>query len=542
MRKQILFILLFSSRLVIAQNESFSKYDSAHGSLNNYRSCYDVTHYNITLETKTESKFILGSNTISFKALHNFKVLQLDFYASMRIDSILFNNRKLTYIRDSTITYVNFPDSIKKSETAAIQVYFSGRPIEAIMPPWDGGFDWQKDTLGNPWVGMACEGKGAFIWLPCKDHWSDEPDSMSMTLIVPDTLVAVSNGKNTRTFFLDKHRKAYEWKVNNPINLYSIAINIAKYASFNDTLLSNTGVLPLQYYVLEYNLSKAKEHFKQVKGMLTCFEHYLGPYPFYNDSYKLVETPYWGMEHQSCVAYGNNYLNNAYGFDFIIIHESAHEWFANSITANDQGDMWIHESFTTYAEALFVECQQGYKKALDYLKEQKQRIKNTNPIRGPLHVYYDGYSDNDMYFKGAWMLHTFRSVVNNDSLFFSTLRNFVHSNRHKIIGKDDVIEAFNKIPDLNWKALFNAYLLYSELPKFEYKVNLTQNKTYQLEYRWKCAVKDFNMPLQITWNNSLISIQPNNMWQVLETKSDLPNVKVSTEAYLISVSQINASK
>jgi aminopeptidase N len=539
----LVFSIIFGP--VFSQSQTkFTKYDYAHGQLNANRSCYDVTCYDIAVKVNPTEKYIEGLNQIYFKCVTSFNQLQLDFYSQLKIDSIIYENKSISYTRDSNIVAVYFDNFIATQTNNSIKIYFSGYPKSSTNAPWDGGFVWSNDSLQQPWVGMACESIGASFWLPCKDHWSDEPDSMHIKLIVPSDLIGISNGKLLATKILNNGYTSYHWFVNNPINLYSIAINIGKYVLIKDTYNSiSTNILPplaLSYYVLSYNEARATAHFKQVKKMLACYENYFGLYPFWEDGFKLVETPYWGMEHQSCVSYGNHYKNNKYNFDFIIIHESAHEYFANSITAKDPSDKWIHESFTTYAEALFVEYTLGYQSYLNYLNDQKSKIKNKFPIVGVSDVFYNHYTDNDMYYKGSWMLHTIRNTMANDSLFFNTLKHFYQANKLKIISLNDVIKSFNTYTAFNWDNIFKQYLLHPNLPTFEYQITPQNNSKKLLKYRWENTVEGFNMPLKI--NTTQIKnqlIQPTTKWQTIAFDGlKEGNFIVDTNLFLIKVQPI----
>ncbi len=535
----LFFTLLFSGIGAFAQPKTFSRYDYLQGKLTPLRTCIDVKQYEITLKVEPDKKYIQGYNDITFLSVTDFQKLQIDFSWEMRIDSIVYDNKPLKYKRDSSFTFVDFGSKVRKNQLRKLKIYFSGNPHEAKKAPWDGGFVWSKDTNGNHWVGLACEGIGASIWLPCKDHWSDEPDSVQLHLIVPENLTAVSNGKLVAEHAPVNGFKQFDWKTTNTINVYNISVNIGKYAHLHDTYKAQftpmDKPLALNYYVLEYNKEKAAAHFKQVKKMLECYEKYFGAYPFWEDGYKLVETPYWGMEHQSCVAYGNNYENNRFAFDFIIIHESAHEWFGNSITAADPADMWIHESFTTYAESVFVEYLMGKDVSLKYLKEQKRKIENKEPMIGTYNVYYHGRTDNDIYYKGAWMLHTLRSVLDNDTLFFNALRDFSLHFKKQIVTTPDVISFFSKRMRQDLKPFFTQYLYKTTLPVFEYEVRTTADERLEIKYRWSNVVKGFEMPVKVTVTKDLFeTVTPIRAWQLIEPNyMNIENFLIQADFYLI---------
>jgi aminopeptidase N len=523
------------------QQKSFTRYDYLHGKLSPMRTCIDVKQYEITLKVEPAKKYISGHNDITFYSKNDFRKLQIDLHWKLRIDSIVYGNMPLQYYRDSSFTFIDFGFTVKKNQLRKLKIYYSGQPLEAKKAPWDGGFVWSKDASGNDWVGLACEGIGASVWLPCKDHWSDEPDSVKMHLIVPHELTGVSNGRLISVQDIGNGFKHFYWKTGNSINTYNISVNIGNYAHIHDTyearFTPTNKPLMLDYYVLDENKDKAATHFQQVKGMLACYEKYFGAYPFWDDGYKLVETPFWGMEHQSCVAYGNNYENNRYDFDFIIIHESAHEWFGNSITASDPADMWIHESFTTYAEAIYVEYLMGKETALRYLKEQKRNIENREPMIGTYDVHYHGRKDNDIYYKGSWMLHTLRNVVDNDTLWFSALRNFSLRYKKQIINTATVIRYFSEATRMNLKPFFTQYLYKAGLPVLEYELKQTEDGRMEIKYRWSNIVKGFEMPVRATLTKDLFeTITPMRAWQLIEPNYILPDdFKIQTDNFLIDL-------
>ncbi len=505
------------------------------GKLNAKRSCIDVLHYNITVKVEPDKSMISGNNTITFKTVFDFNVLQLDFAETMVVDSILYKNKKIEFKRDNNAIIIKFNEMLKSSSIDKLKIYFKGNPQVAKLPPWQGGFVWSKDSLQNDWVGLACESIGASIWLPCKDHWTDESDSMTMHLTVPENLTGVSNGKLINVTNADKGYKTFHWQVLNTINNYDISINVGKYELIQDSyeFVQDKSKMPLNYYVLAYNKDKAKEHFKQVKYMLLAFEHFFGKYPFANDGYKLVETPFWGMEHQSCIAYGNNYKNNNFGFDFIIVHESGHEWFGNSITAFDPADMWIHESFTTYSESLYVEYYNGKDKAVEYLISQRPKIQNKSIIQGPRGVFYHGQEDADMYYKGTWMLHTMRTVLNNDSLWFATIKNFSKTYYHQTISYSEVVLFFNQQTKYDWTPVFYQYLNTTKIPVLVYKTKIVKGKK-QVSYYFKNAVKGFALRIKVSIDNKIQALTITQKPQMIEINAESV-FRVSSNVYLINI-------
>lgn len=496
---------------------TFTRADSLRGTLNEFRSVYDVTFYDLNLTVDPEQQFISGSNTIYYKVINDFRRIQIDLFANMGIDSIVFDNKVLQYKREGNAVFVDFPAIQKKGNKGHIQVYYKGRPIVAERPPWDGGFVWEKDDNGNDWIGVACEGIGASMWWPNKDHLSDEPDSMQITCAVPEGLMCVANGNLINKKAIDNGYIQYTWLVHYPINNYNVTLNIAKYAPIMDTYKSRDNEeLKLDYYVLPYNEEKARVHFKQVQGMLACFEESYGKYPFWKDGYALVETPYWGMEHQSAVAYGNDYQNNEFGFDFIIVHESAHEYWGNSISVKDHAEMWIHEAFATYAEALYIECQDDYSTAVKYLLTQKAKIQNKQPMLGPMGVNYDGWEDADMYYKGTWMLHSMRNTLNNDSLWLGTIKALYQHFAYSHVTTTDIVNFMTTSTGYDLKPIFDLFLKHTVAPRLEYRLVKNKGKKYRLAYRWNTPVRGFNMGMRFTDGKGTSTIiYPTDTWQTI---------------------------
>jgi len=533
-----IFVLLIAVGCYAQQYPVFTHADSLRGELTPGRSCYDVYFYDLHLKIDTGTHSISGYNTIYFKVVKDFDIMQVDLFRNMDIDSIIFHRTHLSnYFRDSNTIIFNINNKCNgcvlhlvefEGAKDSIKIYYHGSPQIAKNPPWDGGFIWSKDSLGNPWIDVACEGTGASLWWPCKDHLSNKPDSMRMTFDVPEGLMCVSNGRLRAETKLNDGYTRFTWFVSKPIINYDVTLNIADYAHISDYYLNGKDTLTLDYYVLKYNEEKARKHFEQVKPMLACYEKFFGKYPFYTDGYKLVESTYWGMEHQSCVAYGNHYQNNNFGFDFIIIHESAHEWWGNSLSCSDAADMWLHEAFATYAEALYIECTQNYQTAVKYLHKQQKRISNKYPIIGPYNVNFQGTNDDDdMYFKGTWMLQTFRHVINNDSLFFAILRGLQKKFEYTSTNSKDVIACISKIAGKEYTPFFNQYLYNAKPPVFEYKLKQEGNGVL-LSYRWDSVVKNFQMPLKVNSKvadsvKTYITITPGTEWQSLQLNNLKPS-------------------
>jgi aminopeptidase N len=544
MRTIIFYCLLFLSFSCLAQD--FSRKDSLRGFLYPQRSCYDVIYYHLNINVDPQNKFIKGFNEIHFNAVDSFQVFQIDLFENMNISSIIFDGNELDFSREFNAVFVDFGQTIKKGAQSFIRVYYDGNPKEAVYPPWDGGFSWEKDKNNRDWIGVSCQGLGASSWWPNKDHQSDEPDSMLISCQVPYDLMCISNG-NLRFRDLRKstmHFNTFHWFVSYPINNYDVSINIGDYIHFGDQYVSNIDTLALDYYVLSYNEDKAKTHFEQVKPMLNCFEHYLGPYPFFNDGFALIETPYLGMEHQSGIAYGNNFLPGYKGntkftagldFDYIIIHESGHEWWGNSVTANDISDMWIQETFCTYSEALYVECLYGYDTMIKYVENQMSMARNVRPIVGIPNVHSKGSSD--MYAKGSAIMHTVRSLIENDSIWFDIIKSMTNDFKYKTVDGKDVLNYINKKSGKNLDVFFKQYLYTPKLPVFEYYFT-GFGSFRKLNFRWK-AVDSFDMPIKVKMNRGSYKwIYPTAEWQQIKMVGSSRKFEIAQHLFLINSKKI----
>ncbi|MCF8276730.1 MAG: M1 family metallopeptidase [Flavobacteriales bacterium] len=535
MRHVSIVLLLILSNF--AQAQEFTLADTLRGTLSSIRSCYDVTYYDLQLKVDVEARTISGVNHIHFKNEADFDSLQIDLFENMLIDSIVYKSQKLKFNRMFNAVFVSFPSKMKTGGNGVVSVYYHGEPIAAKNAPWDGGFVWKQDAAGNPWVGVACEGTGASLWWPNKDHLSDEPDSMRISCEVPKGLMCVANGELEET--IEKSEAAvWQWKVSYPINNYDVTLNIADYAHFADEYQSVNGEkLKLDYYVLPEHLEQAKVQFNQVSEMMNCFEQAFGAYPFFKDGYALVETSYLGMEHQGAIAYGNRFMPGYLGrfpadmdFDYIIIHETGHEWWGNSVSMKDAADMWIHESFCTYSEAVFVECKYGYDKMLDYLIYQRNFINNRTPIYGIYGMNHEG-NGGDMYYKGSWMIHTFRNVLNNDSLFRTILKGIAEDFAYQTIDGEAIIAYVNQRTHYDYSPFFDQYLKFAEVPVLESRWD--KNK---LELRWKAEAKGFRMPVIYEISSDLAQkrlLVTNEEWtSVPMSKKEFKNLKFRDDLML----------
>jgi len=516
----IIIIIIINRPAVFAQ---YTRQDTLRGSLGPARVWWNVLHYDISVKPDYFAKKIEGYNTIEFETMNypEIPVMQIDLQQPMSIDSVIFlEKHKLDFTKDGNAYFITlFKGKKGPAKKLKIKIFFSGKPPEAINPPWDGGWIWAKDEKGRPWITVACQGLGASVWYPCKDHQSDEPgNGASLTITVADTLTAVGNGRLTSKKKNDNGTTSWTWEVKNPINNYNIIPYIGKYVTWHDEYNGEKGKLDLDYWVIDYNIEKAKKQFvRDVKPMLSCFENWFGPYPFYEDSYKMVETPHLGMEHQSAVAYGNKFMNGYLGndlsgtgwgskWDYIIIHESGHEWFANNITTNDIADMWVHEGFTDYSEVLFVECQYGKKAANEYCRGLRRNINNDRPVIGVYGVNKEG--SGDMYAKGANLIHTIRQVINDDVKFKGILRGLNKEFYHKTIDSKDVEKYMIRQSGKDLSKIFDQYLRTIEIPQLEYKI-----KGSLFSYRWTNCIKGFNMPVKIFSRGIKRWINPEKKWK-----------------------------
>lgn len=502
----------------------FTRADSVRGSIFPERAWWNVLRYDVSVKPDYDTKSISGRNDIKYKVVSGEHplIMQIDLQKPMIIDSMILNSSiNLDFKNEGNAWFASVPQQDNGSENSLL-VYFHGEPIEAKQPPWDGGWVWSKDSLGNPWTSAACQGLGASVWYPCKDHQSDEPDNgASLEMIVPSDLVGVSNGRLISKTDNEDGTTSYKWEVTNPINNYNLIPNIGKYSHIEDTYAGENGTLDIDIWALDYNLDKVKSHvLPEVKRMLEAFEHWMGPYPFYEDSYKIIETPYAGMEHQSGIAYGNKYLNGFWGmdlsgsgwgrkFDYIIVHESGHEWFGNNITTNDIADLWVHEGFTCYTETLFIEYWFGKKAADEYVYAQRKAIQNKKPVIGAYNVNNDNYG-GDMYNKGANMINSIRNSIGNDIKFREILRGMQKTFYHQTVDGATVESYINENSGFDFSKVFDQYLRNTNIPNFEYYFSKDKQT---LNYRYTNCIKGFNLPLTLQNGNDKLKLFPTKEWQ-----------------------------
>jgi aminopeptidase N len=516
-----------------AQNPT--RADILRGEYGRYRANNDLLSYHLDIRVDPAKQFLSGKNTIRFRMLNDDSRIQIDLYAYLKVEKILLGRTALKFHREINAVFIDFPQALRTGREYAIDFYYSGSPEATAR---FGGIAFRKDPAGRDWINTACEDVGASYWWPNKDQWRDEVENMEISVAVPNGLMDVSNGAFVGKTDLHDGYTRWDWIVHYPINGYDVALNIGAYEHFSDRL----GDLPLDFYVLPEDLDKGKEQFAQAKPMLQVFEHYFGEYPFQKDGYKLVEVPYAGMEHQSAVAYGNHFVNSYYPsrdwtgvqisprFDFIIIHESAHEWFGNSVTAADASDMWIHEGWATYLEALFVEYMYGHADYLTYVNAEKNKVRNTEPIITPRGIHRE--PTQDQYFKGALFLNTLRSVVDDDRRWFALIHDLYQHFKYQTILTEDVVQFFNQQSGMNLTPIFNEYLHHADVPTLELKFDEAARTA---AYRWKAGEQDFAMPVRVGNPAAWQLIRPTGEWQTMPLTMPRNDFEVATDLYYVYV-------
>lgn len=535
----ILSLLISPLRAQDFSEATFTRQDSLRGSVTPERAWWDVLNYRLDVTVDPENKSLKGATTIRYKVLESRNVLQIDLQHPLTIEDVTQDGQSLDVTHEGNAHFVRVVKPQTPGSINEIRIAYSGKPHEARNAPWDGGVTWTRDSTGNHFIATSNQGIGASIWWPCKDHQYDEPDNGAVISInVPGNLVAVSNGR-LRSQKREKNKtRTYVWEVVNPINNYGINMNIGDYVSFGEKYQGEKGLLDMEYWVLRYNLSRAKVHFIDARRTMHALEHWFGPYPFYEDSYKLVEVPYLGMEHQSSVTYGNGYQNGYKGidlsstgeglkWDFIIVHESGHEWFGNNITTRDIADMWVHEGFTSYSESLFTEYHYGKEAGASYTRGLRANIENAEPVTGPYEVNRSG--STDMYYKGHNMLHTLRQIIDNDEKWRAILRGLNRDYYHQVVTSRQVEQYIATKAGLSLDAFFDQYLRDIRIPVFEYWV-----KDGNLIYRWANCVPDFVMPVDIYIDDRKTRVTPTTEFQAVELKTQSAAVVVDPDYYVYS--------
>ena len=518
----------------------FTHADTLRGSITPERAWWDAAFYDLHVRVSPTDSSISGHNGITYRILGPAKEMQIDLQLPLEVDSMVQDGRTLKYRRDGNAFFATLLAPQKVGELKTIKVYYHGKPRVAIRAPWDGGFIWATDSLGNQWVATANEGLGASVWWPMKDMNYDEPDSQRVAITVPDPIINVSNGRLRRTTHNADRTTTYEWFVEEPINGYNVAVNAGAYAHFSDVYDGEKGKLTLDFWPLAYHVDTARAQFKQAKPMLACFEHWFGPYPWYEDGYKLVETPHLGMEHQSAVAYGNNFLNGYRGrdlsgtglgleWDFIIVHESAHEWFGNNITNRDAADMWIHESFANYAEGIYEECHAGKEAGARYIIGSRRNIQNDAPVVGRYGVNNEG--SGDMYYKGGNMLHTIRQLINDDAKWRGILRGLNKTFYHQTVSGKQVEDYITQQAGIDLSKVFQQYLTTTMVPALEYRI-----AGNSLSYRWTDVVPGFDMPVKVWYTaTDSATLHPTQSWKTASLPAGATRaLRVDENFYVVS--------
>ena len=518
----MLVLLMLLHNKSISQEYKFTKQDTLRGSITPERAWWDLTYYHLDIAVDLDNKFIKGSNTIEYKVLEPNKKLQVDLQSPLKITKVEQNGKELTFSSEGSAHFINLIDKQRKGKINSVKVYYEGNPKEAVRAPWDGGLSWTRDSNGKHFAATSCQGIGASIWWPNKDHMYDEVDSMLISVNVPKGLMNISNGRLKKIEEFED-TNTYHWYVSNPINNYGVNINIGDYVEFSEVYEGEKGKLDMIYYVLRDNIERAKTQFKDAVKMMDAFEYWFGPYPFYEDSFKIVEVPYLGMEHQSSITYGNKYMKGYLGrdlsrtgwglkFDYIIIHEAGHEWFANNITYKDIADMWIHESFTTYSENLFLDYHYGKEASSEYVIGTRAGISNSAPMIGPYGVNQRG---SDIYSKGANVLHTIRQIANSDEKWRRILRGLNKDFYHQTVETKQIENYISDKMGYDLSTFFDQYLRTTNIPVFEYKLN-----DGLLEYKWTNVVDGFKMPVEVFVGDEKIRLNPTQETKSIDVKSE----------------------
>jgi len=535
-KRTLTFTLLFLTLFTAWSQKEFTHQDTLRGTITPERAWWDVTYYHLSVDINIKKKTISGSNHIQYKVLSPKQTLQIELQQPLKITKVIQNKTALKFTQDGYSYFIETSEKQEVGSIKALTVFYEGEPQESKNPPWSGGLTWKKDSNGNDWIVTTCQGDGASLWWPNKDHAYDEPDSMLISITVPNHLMDVSNGQLRSKTKKTKNTTTYNWFVANPINNYGVNMNIGDYVHFEEVYKGLNGALSCDYYVLRGNLEKAKKQFEEVPRMLAAFEHWFGPYPFYEDGYKLIEVPYAGMEHQSSVTYGNGFKNGYKGrdvsgsgwgmkFDFIIVHESGHEWFANNITHKDVADMWIHESFTSYSENLFLDYHFGTAACNEYVQGIRKNILNDRPIIGTYNVHHEGSAD--MYYKGANILHNLRQLIDDDELWRSVLVGLNKAFYHQTVTSKQIEDYLTINTQKDLSAFFNQYLRTAKIPVLEYFVGSSE-----LKFRYTNIVDGFSMPIRIFLNGKETWIFPNAEWQVHQSLKDSVKVKFDPNFYI----------
>ena len=539
-----LFLMTITASSTLGQERAFGRPDSLRGTVTPERAWWDVRHYDLAVAVSPTNSSVSGRTIISYEVIAPGRVMQIDLMEPMDLDSVIHEGERLRYRRDGAAFFVQLTATQTPGALHRIEVHYRGTPRVAPNPPWDGGFVWAEDGLGRPWFSTANQGVGASVWWPNKDHQSDEPDSMQIAVTVPSTMAEVSNGRLRDSIHNGDGTTTWVWHVSNPINNYNVTLNAGSYVHFRERYEGRDGPLDLDYWVLDENRPAAERQFEQVVPMLRCFEDWFGPYPFYEDGYKLVDAPYLGMEHQSAIAYGNGYQNGYLGadlsgtgrglhWDFIIVHESAHEWFGNNVSTADIADQWVHEGFASYAESLYVECEQGEEAGAEYVVGLRRNILNDRPVIGTYGV--NGPGSVDMYYKGANLLHTLRQLVDDDEAWRAILRGLNDQFRHRVVTSHDVERYVARQAGFDLTSVFDQYLRHAAIPIPQYDLDGST-----LHYRWDADVPGFDMPVRVVLADGRYSwIAPSTEgWKSVEVDPSGSDLLSVDENFYVDIARV----
>jgi len=538
--------LLLPLAIGAAQTPTFTHADTLRGANTPQRAWWDVTFYDLHVTVHPADSSIAGYTGITYRVLRPAREMQIDLQVPLIVDSMLQDGRRVPYRRDGNAFFASLAAPQRPGDRRTVTVYYHGTPRVATRPPWDGGLIWAQDSAGHPWVATANEGLGASVWWPNKDYLADEPDSQRVAITVPNTLFDVSNGRLRAVTPHPDSTTTYEWFVTSPINNYDVAINAGTYAHFTTIYAGESGPLTMDFWPLASHLEAAERQFTQAQSMMKCFESWFGPYPWYADGYKLVEAPHLGMEHQTAVAYGNHYQNGYLGrdlshtglgllWDFIVVHESAHEWFGNNISMQDQADMWVHESFANYSESLYTECLAGREAGAQYAIGTRRNIRNDRPIVGQYGVNDEG--SGDMYYKGGNMLHTIRQIIGDDAKWRAILRGLNQTFWHQTVTGQQVQDFISRQAGIDLSKVFQQYLTTTQLPVLEYAI-----ADSTLSFRWSHVVAGFDMPVKATVTDSGFTLMhPTETWQRMAVRlKDPATFHVDQNFYVLTQHDVAA--
>jgi aminopeptidase N len=526
MKKLFLFLVFLLAQQIMHAQE-FTALDSLRGGWHSYRSCFDLLHYHLKVSVNPRDQSISGSNRWTCMGLQESGIMQVDLDQALNISSILSSRGAAKFTRKGSSVLVELPFRIQPGESFWIEIQYHGQPHVALNPPWDGGFVWSSDESGKPWISVACEGDGASLWYPAKDHPADEADSALLEYVVPAGLLAVGNGQFLGSEKSGDSSMLYRYRVSYPINHYNISFNAGNYRSWTDTLLlpESGDVLPMSFYALPQDFEKAKKQWAQAKPVIRSLSRSYGDYPFKRDGYKVVQTPFLGMEHQSCIAYGSQFEDNEFGFDFILMHETAHEWWGNRTSADDHADLWLHESLATYAEAVYLENWKGKKEAIRYLLEQRKKIRNRSPMAGSRGVYFNDWKDSDIYYKGTWMLHSMRYALGNDQRWFKALHDIGSEIGLKPISADSFTVRFSRLLKKDMRPMVNHYTRFLSWPNLEYGYRIDKGKEL-FNFRWVSSAEGFGYAAPVLFDGQQERIDPGTGESVFENKRPIPVIKI----------------